>query len=233
MTPNSVNLQVFEQINEGRSDLRSFMKGKDIFVRLKCRNGFYRQRVKELIRNPGKVAILLENAPLPESKVANDIPLSLAVGNIAGWINLDEIAEIKFVTFEDLSHYINMFQSTNMNQTMPNSSIELDPKVVLTDKIITGLNLQTDLAKAAVSVMLRNIEILDKKQQDYGSNNLTKFGVRGIVVRSNDKLERLITLTDPKRATPPNNESLADTFLDLSNYGLIGYLMQTKIWPNQ
>ncbi len=88
----------------------------------------------------------------------------------------------------------------------------------------------TDLARAALPVVLENLRVLDRKQQDYGSSNLTKFGVDGVVVRANDKLERIINLRK-KGDKVANNEPLADSFLDLANYALIGYLMQTAKWP--
>lgn len=87
----------------------------------------------------------------------------------------------------------------------------------------------TGLAKAALPVVLENLLILDRKQQDYGSGNLLKFGVQGVVVRANDKLERIINLS--KRTSDAQNEPLADSFLDLANYALIGYLMHTGKWP--
>lgn len=95
---------------------------------------------------------------------------------------------------------------------------------------VTIADLQTDLAKTALPVLLQNLCVLDRKQQDYGSSNLTKFGVDGVVVRANDKLERIINLRKKGDAVA-NNEPLADSFLDLANYALIGYLMQTGKWP--
>jgi hypothetical protein len=94
------------------------------------------------------------------------------------------------------------------------------------------VRLTTDLAKAALPAFLENLRTLDRKQQDYGSGNLTKFGVEGVVIRANDKLERIINLRK-KGVTggSPANESLADSFLDLANYALIGFLMQTAKWP--
>lgn len=103
---------------------------------------------------------------------------------------------------------------------------------------LTAVDLKTDLAKAALPVVLANLATLDRKQQDYGSANLTKFGVDGVVVRMSDKLERVINL-GAKRSrglaaghlVESLNEPLADSFLDLANYAIIAYLMHTKQWP--
>lgn len=117
---------------------------------------------------------------------------------------------------------------TSISTTHGSTTVRIDPLV-------------TDLAKLALPVLIENLITLDRKQQDYGSNNLTKFGVDGVVVRANDKLERIINLRKKskgktwthaeKEAVLACNEPLADSFLDLANYALIGYLMQTAKWP--
>lgn len=96
------------------------------------------------------------------------------------------------------------------------------------------LRLQTDLAKQAMVVVTENVFLLDRKQQDYGPHNLTKFGVYGVVVRANDKMERIVNLLKREQAggsSEAQNESVADSFLDLANYAVIGYLLHTKRWP--
>lgn len=98
----------------------------------------------------------------------------------------------------------------------------------LTEVVIADL--KTDLARAVLPVLLANLCMLDRKQQDYGSLNLTKFGTFGVVVRMNDKLERVVNLIKKADAVA-NNEPLADSFLDLANYALIAYVMQTAKWP--
>lgn len=106
-----------------------------------------------------------------------------------------------------------------------------DPRLALA---LTGLTpilkLQTDLAKSALVVVLQNLLVLDQKQQDYGSTNLTKFGTFGVVVRANDKLERIVNLIKQQDRIA-KNEPLSDSFLDLANYAIIGYLMQSGKWP--
>lgn len=107
--------------------------------------------------------------------------------------------------------------------------------------LIEAMNLQTTLAKEALALVLENVAILDRKQQDYGSANLTKFGTFGVTVRMSDKLERIVNLQkkamireagpSPK-VGPIFNEPLGDSFLDLSNYALIAYLMHTEKWPH-
>ena len=104
--------------------------------------------------------------------------------------------------------------------------------------IIAQLALQTELAAVVLPVVLQNLAVLDRKQLDYGSINLTKFGVEGVIVRMNDKLERVITLSRRQRAqvaaapgTAVHFEPLSDSLLDLANYALIAYVMERHLWP--
>lgn len=98
-------------------------------------------------------------------------------------------------------------------------------------EIVSRLGLDTELVQACVPVVLENLVLMNKKQHDYGPHNLTKFGTFGVVVRANDKLERLITLTKPGAVARVNDEGVADTLRDLSNYGMIGYVIEKKLWP--
>ena len=51
-----------------------------------------------------------------------------------------------------------------------------------------------------VGVFARMFHLMLSKQKDYGPENITKAGIRGIVTRSNDKIERLKTLVgDPDK----------------------------------
>ena len=73
--------------------------------------------------------------------------------------------------------------------------------------------------------------LLDKKNQDYGPRNVSGFGPFGIVVRMNDKFERLKTLFAKGRKRKAVNENVLDTFSDISNYGIIAELLEKNEWP--
>ena len=64
-------------------------------------------------------------------------------------------------------------------------------------------------------------DLIIKKHHDYGTNNLTKFGEFGVVVRCSDQVERLIH-TIKATAVP---ESREDTWLDLAGYALQALMM--------
>ena len=87
------------------------------------------------------------------------------------------------------------------------------------------------MAQEALKIALRNLQVFDTKQKNYGSNNISQFGELGVIIRANDKLQRLKTLVWDKAGKETDlAEPTADAWLDLANYGLIGYLCHTKIW---
>ena len=83
--------------------------------------------------------------------------------------------------------------------------------------------------EAIDSVLAEMRETMVAKQRDYGPGNIGQFGELGVLVRTNDKMERLKNLlyVNPGEA---QNESLDDTWLDLANYGLIGLMVRRGIW---
>lgn len=103
----------------------------------------------------------------------------------------------------------------------------------LASQVADKLNIKTPLAKKAARLMLFNLKVLDNKQQDYGSANLHKFGEYGVLVRTSDKVERLINLHAKagNKGFPPDStqvkESMQDTWLDGANYCFIGAVLNS------
>jgi hypothetical protein len=81
--------------------------------------------------------------------------------------------------------------------------------------------------EAMQKIIKDNTDLLIQKNEDYGSDNLLVTGVRGMVVRLMDKVNRLMTLTADGRS--PNYESIDDTFGDVANYGVIGQALRRGI----
>lgn len=69
------------------------------------------------------------------------------------------------------------------------------------------------------------------KQRDYGTENISRFGSTGIIVRMHDKVARLENLRG--RSTPPANETLNDTIMDMVGYAIVGILWArgSFFWP--
>jgi len=68
---------------------------------------------------------------------------------------------------------------------------------------------------------------LIKKQNDYGHNNVARFGRNGLLVRIHDKIARLKNLQKPGKST--KNESVTDTYIDIVGYSAIG-IMWERNW---
>jgi len=79
---------------------------------------------------------------------------------------------------------------------------------------------------------LKISNILIKKQNDYGPNNIRNAPggpLNGLQVRLYDKMSRLINLI--QSGAKPENESLRDTFVDIANYGVIGVMILDNTFP--
>ena len=98
----------------------------------------------------------------------------------------------------------------------------------LVEYLFRELECQEEQTKIIIELILEDIKLFDKKQHDYGPNNISKFGVEGVLVRTNDKLERLINLY--KNDRNPENESIDDTWQDLSIYGVIARAVIKDQW---
>jgi len=70
-------------------------------------------------------------------------------------------------------------------------------------------------------------KLVIKKQMDYGPRNIMDFGEYGILVRLNDKLQRLINLF--KKDKEPENETIDDTWDDVGGYALVRKMVR-KGW---
>ena len=92
------------------------------------------------------------------------------------------------------------------------------------EALCESLNLQTKLAQEVVPLILSQILLLDRKQQDYGRQNLDDFGELGLLVRLNDKVCRLKNLYAQADPEGPIHESLEDSWRDAVNYALLGLL---------
>lgn len=146
------------------------------------------------------------------------------------------------------------------------------------DTISKQLDLKTVAGKEFTKLALQQCKLMDNKQIDYGSKNISAFGTYGVLVRMSDKIERfknmkglsaketdalrrfigacktvekrqltislleqilyIIDLFDEvkvvfgQKRRKAVNESIQDSFRDLSNYALIAVLLETGKWPN-
>ena len=79
-----------------------------------------------------------------------------------------------------------------------------------------------------------------KKQYDYGQHNITlgmdladsdnrHLSITAIIIRINDKVQRLFNLVLSRKAQA-QNEPVEDAFKDLSVYGIIAQIVSNEMW---
>jgi hypothetical protein len=67
------------------------------------------------------------------------------------------------------------------------------------------------------------LELFTRKNADYG-DAFAKFGIIGILMRIEDKIQRSLTITK-NEINLIESESLKDTLLDLHNYAAMGLML--------
>lgn len=71
-------------------------------------------------------------------------------------------------------------------------------------------------------------DLLEKKNRDYGSNNLLTFGDLGILVRLSDKLERLKNYVLRDHTFEIDDENLVDTLYDIAGYAIMWLVLEEE-----
>ena len=109
----------------------------------------------------------------------------------------------------------------------------------LVDRIYKQLGCKEQQTKTIIRQFMSDIRLFDKKQGDYGPQNISKFGVLGVLIRSSDKIERLINLHSQStlkgsnvKTTRNTDESIVDTWADLSVYGAIARTINEGKWSD-
>lgn len=75
-----------------------------------------------------------------------------------------------------------------------------------------------------------NHDLCYAKHQDYGKNNMEKFGEMGITMRIWEKAERLYNLVWKKKSPAISDEKIEDVFCDLANYCIIAKMIRNGEW---
>lgn len=99
------------------------------------------------------------------------------------------------------------------------------------DYIFSELECTEGLTRDFIEKVLEDIKTFDSKQRDYGSKNISEFGEYGVLIRANDKIARLKNLLNNHSIAEPSNESIEDSWRDLSVYGIIARLCRKGVWP--
>lgn len=95
----------------------------------------------------------------------------------------------------------------------------------------TALAEIVNLTKTDIETILKKAESIGvKKNNDYGSDNILKYGIIGIVVRIGDKIARYKNLTGQKVKQMVVDEKIEDTLLDIVNYSTYGEMLSDNVW---
>ena len=122
--------------------------------------------------------------------------------------------------------------SYNKESKMSNKK-DIDPVVWLEEKYPT-------MTSEFKRIQKEQYKLFCRKQYDYGPMNIAmgtdlskmediKLAITALVVRINDKITRLINLVI-KNDREGINESVDDSFVDLSVYGVIAQIVRNKKW---
>uniref|UniRef100_A0A6C0AYA0 Nucleotide modification associated domain-containing protein n=1 Tax=viral metagenome TaxID=1070528 RepID=A0A6C0AYA0_9ZZZZ len=84
-------------------------------------------------------------------------------------------------------------------------------------------NIQPNRVEQMIKIQSKALELFKNKNQDYG-DAFAKFGVIGVLMRIEDKIQRAISV-DKNKVTLVNDETIKDTLIDLHNYAAMALLL--------
>jgi len=80
-----------------------------------------------------------------------------------------------------------------------------------------------DRVKQMENVQQKALKMFTEKNKDYG-DAFAKFGVIGILMRIEDKIQRSLSITK-NGVTMVDDEGIRDTLMDLHNYAAMGVML--------
>lgn len=98
-----------------------------------------------------------------------------------------------------------------------------------------------ELSKEFQSIQKEQYELFAGKMMDYGLGNIAlgstleededkQLSLTGIWLRCNDKINRLKNMLKRDGKNYVNDEPMIDSFIDISNYGIIAQLVMKNKW---
>lgn len=144
----------------------------------------------------------------------------------------EEIQTLRRRLDEQADRY-NMVNTTDSTQTV-------EPKRFLSKESQRHIRSTFDLQQFVEEIYGKGIDIIGRKNRDYGDHknqdpfgNFNRHGLKGFLVRIDDKLARLNTFCDNGHLTVLD-ESVTDTIIDAANYLAImaAYIYSKNISSN-
>ena len=87
-------------------------------------------------------------------------------------------------------------------------------------------SMKKDRVKQMQQIQQKCLEVFKKKNQDYG-DAFARFGIIGVLMRMEDKLQRARSITKNKIELV-EDESFKDTLLDLHNYAAMALMLMEE-----
>ena len=153
----------------------------------------------------------------------------------------NEITKVRGIGFESNSGcylYLNHVLSPEIveklaeeikDNDISNSLIKDNPIWVNCQNIIDEYESVFNKSEEFKSITSQMHDTYIKKNHDYGNSfgkSMDEFGIASAIIRMNDKLERLKTLS--KKESMVKDESVQDTLLDLANYAIMTVMYLKK-----
>lgn len=87
--------------------------------------------------------------------------------------------------------------------------------------------------QAMVDIVRSNLELMARKNHDYGRENISDFDWVGVVIRMNDKFKRIanaVKFIVKGQQMAVTDENIEDIFNDIMNYAVIGRMVRDGKW---
>lgn len=135
---------------------------------------------------------------------------------------LENVRNIKNQLLNNLS--ICATSVTIQEQTQPTQSTQPTIKECLIELASSSLHILSQIKDISPQTIISdNTKLFERKNTDYG-NSFVDFELIGIIVRLNDKINRILNLGDADPQTMKVDEKIEDTINDLYNYCIIGLM---------
>ena len=92
--------------------------------------------------------------------------------------------------------------------------------------IIINLLKMSDRIEQLKDIQMNALELFIKKNTDY-ADAFAKFGLMGVLMRIEDKIQRCLSISSSKIVLV-NDEALEDTLLDLHNYAAMALMLKNN-----
>ena len=133
-----------------------------------------------------------------------------------------------------------IFESPDNGKTITKRKLgESEKEIISQDAVKFVEDKYPETTKEFRRLQQEQYRVFCEKQMDYGPGNISvgtnletdeeiKMSLTGLWFRMNDKIQRMKTLLMSKQNA--NNEPLEDSFLDVSNYGIMSTIVSNKKW---